>query len=144
MRQRRALLGTSQSALGDAIGSTFQRVQKYERSANRISASRLVLPDYSRNCQLARVIQEANAEIPTGPKCHSGQASPRWPSENLELVRAYYGAAPLLHRVDESSTPDAAMLPSGTGRASDPALEIFGDPLGDRAVTCPMDGAQAS
>jgi len=31
----------SQSALGDALGVTFQQVQKYERGANRVSASRL-------------------------------------------------------------------------------------------------------
>lgn len=30
MRQRRALLGMSQTTLGDAIGLTFQQVQKYE------------------------------------------------------------------------------------------------------------------
>jgi transcriptional regulator with XRE-family HTH domain len=41
MRQRRTLLGMSQSVLGDAIGLTFQQVQKYERGANRVSGSRL-------------------------------------------------------------------------------------------------------
>jgi transcriptional regulator with XRE-family HTH domain len=41
VRERRAALGLSQGALGDAIGVTFQQVQKYERGANRISASRL-------------------------------------------------------------------------------------------------------
>ncbi len=41
LRQRRTLLGMSQTTLGDAIGITFQQVQKYERGANRISASRL-------------------------------------------------------------------------------------------------------
>lgn len=39
MRLRRILMGFSQSALADAIGLTFQQVQKYERGANRISAS---------------------------------------------------------------------------------------------------------
>ncbi len=38
---RRTLLGMSQTTLGDAIGLTFQQVQKYERGSNRISASRL-------------------------------------------------------------------------------------------------------
>ena len=41
LRQRRTLLGMSQTALGDAIGLTFQQVQKYERGMNQISASRL-------------------------------------------------------------------------------------------------------
>ena len=41
VRMRRKLLGVSQEALGDAIGLTFQQVQKYERGANRVSASKL-------------------------------------------------------------------------------------------------------
>src|SRR5689334_4362799 len=41
VRQRRTLLGMSQEKLGDALGLTFQQVQKYERGANRIGASRL-------------------------------------------------------------------------------------------------------
>jgi len=38
---RRMMLGMSQTALGDALGITFQQVQKYEKGTNRISASRL-------------------------------------------------------------------------------------------------------
>ena len=38
IRQRRSLLGMSQTSLGEAVGLTFQQVQKYERGANRISA----------------------------------------------------------------------------------------------------------
>ena len=38
---QRMLLGMSQEKLGDAIGLTFQQVQKYEKGANRVSASRL-------------------------------------------------------------------------------------------------------
>ena len=41
MRQRRTLLGMSQEKLGEALGLTFQQVQKYERGANRIGSSRL-------------------------------------------------------------------------------------------------------
>ena len=41
VRLRRMILGLSQTTLGDAIGVTFQQVQKYERGTNRISASRL-------------------------------------------------------------------------------------------------------
>jgi transcriptional regulator with XRE-family HTH domain len=41
MRVRRIEIGMSQEALGDQLGVTFQQVQKYERGANRISASRL-------------------------------------------------------------------------------------------------------
>jgi transcriptional regulator with XRE-family HTH domain len=41
VRMQRMLLGMSQEKLGDAIGLTFQQVQKYEKGANRVSASRL-------------------------------------------------------------------------------------------------------
>ena len=41
IRQRRTLLGMSQEKLGEAIGLTFQQVQKYERGANRVGSSRL-------------------------------------------------------------------------------------------------------
>ena len=41
VRLRRTLLGMSQEKLGDALGLTFQQVQKYERGTNRISSSRL-------------------------------------------------------------------------------------------------------
>lgn len=41
IRLRRTLLGLSQERLGDALGLTFQQVQKYERGVNRVGASRL-------------------------------------------------------------------------------------------------------
>lgn len=41
VRLRRMLLGMSQEKLGDLLGVTFQQVQKYEKGANRIGASRL-------------------------------------------------------------------------------------------------------
>ncbi|MCP4393101.1 MAG: helix-turn-helix domain-containing protein [Alphaproteobacteria bacterium] len=41
VRLRRTLLGLSQEKLGQAIGLTFQQIQKYERGLNRIGASRL-------------------------------------------------------------------------------------------------------
>lgn len=48
VRLRRLLVGMSQDKLGDELGVTFQQVQKYERGANRIGASRLF--------QMARVL----------------------------------------------------------------------------------------
>jgi transcriptional regulator with XRE-family HTH domain len=41
VRMRRLMLGMSQEKLGDALGLTFQQVQKYEKGTNRIGASRL-------------------------------------------------------------------------------------------------------
>jgi transcriptional regulator with XRE-family HTH domain len=53
IRLRRTLLGMSQERLADAIGLTFQQVQKYERGANRVGSSRLF--------DLARVLDVAVA-----------------------------------------------------------------------------------
>jgi transcriptional regulator with XRE-family HTH domain len=41
VRMRRMVLAMSQGKLGDALGLTFQQVQKYEKGTNRIGASRL-------------------------------------------------------------------------------------------------------
>ncbi len=41
VRMRRMMLSMSQEKLGDALGLTFQQVQKYEKGTNRIGASRL-------------------------------------------------------------------------------------------------------
>ncbi len=41
VRMKRILMGMSQEKLGEALGLTFQQVQKYEKGSNRIGASRL-------------------------------------------------------------------------------------------------------
>ncbi|MFO1034509.1 MAG: helix-turn-helix transcriptional regulator, partial [Hyphomicrobiales bacterium] len=41
IRMRRQLINMSQERLGELLGITFQQIQKYEKGANRISASRL-------------------------------------------------------------------------------------------------------
>ena len=49
VRMRRIMLNMSQEKLGDALGLTFQQVQKYEKGTNRIGASRLQ--------QIAQILQ---------------------------------------------------------------------------------------
>ncbi|HEU4988026.1 MAG TPA: helix-turn-helix transcriptional regulator [Rhizobiaceae bacterium] len=41
IRLRRNMLGMSQEKLGEALGITFQQIQKYEKGTNRVGASRL-------------------------------------------------------------------------------------------------------
>jgi transcriptional regulator with XRE-family HTH domain len=41
IRMRRMMLKMSQEKLGDALGITFQQIQKYEKGTNRVGASRL-------------------------------------------------------------------------------------------------------
>lgn len=55
MKARRQVLGLSQADLGEAIGVSFQQVQKYERGTNRVSASML--------CHAARALECAPAEL---------------------------------------------------------------------------------
>ncbi len=101
VRLRRTLLGMSQEKLGDAIGLTFQQVQKYERGANRIGASRLY--DLSRvlDVPVSFFFDDINPEAAAAALAAAGggggeDAAPRYEPdpmmrrETLELVRAYY------------------------------------------------------
>lgn len=95
VRLRRTLLGMSQERLGEALGLTFQQVQKYERGANRIGASRLY--------DLARALQvpvgfffddlpDAAADGETPIAAIHGD-DPMQRRETIELVRAFYRIA---------------------------------------------------
>jgi transcriptional regulator with XRE-family HTH domain len=62
IRLRRKALGLSQTALADALGLTFQQVQKYERGANRISASMLVKAAAKLETTVGALVGEADGE----------------------------------------------------------------------------------
>ncbi len=107
VRQCRTLLGLSQEKLGEAIGLTFQQVQKYERGSNRIGASRLF--DLSRvldtdiNYFFEDMLEEVAERSPVRLRGLSEEAktfevepNPMAKRETLELVRAYY-------RIDDPS-----------------------------------------
>jgi transcriptional regulator with XRE-family HTH domain len=102
VRLRRTLLGLSQEKLGEAIGLTFQQVQKYERGANRIGSSRLF--DLSRvlDVPIGFFFDEMPADVAASSPAQSrGMAEepvsyeldPMAKRETLELVRAYYKIA---------------------------------------------------
>jgi transcriptional regulator with XRE-family HTH domain len=90
----------SQEKLGDALGLTFQQVQKYERGANRIGASRLF--DLSRvlDVPVSFFFDDMSQDAPERSPAiaveiddvsHGGfDADPMARRETLELVRAYY------------------------------------------------------
>ncbi|HSV28434.1 MAG TPA: helix-turn-helix transcriptional regulator [Candidatus Omnitrophota bacterium] len=99
VRLRRTLLGMSQEKLGEALGLTFQQVQKYERGANRVGASRLF--DLSRvlDVPVSFFFDDMPQEVEAlSPRLISGIAEepsgfehdPMTKRETLELVRAYY------------------------------------------------------
>ena len=111
VRLRRALLGLSQEKLGEAVGLTFQQIQKYERGANRIGASRMYdlsqvldVPVSFFYDDMPESVKDRNA---VGENDASGDVvgdkDPLTRRETLELVRAYYkvSSSPVRKRVFE-------------------------------------------
>jgi transcriptional regulator with XRE-family HTH domain len=97
LRQRRILLGLSQTVLGNASAITFQQVQKYENGGNRISSSRLFEFAKILNVPVSHFFEEMAPGLATGrrkvgrPKRNgSDEADIDTKRETLELVRAYY------------------------------------------------------
>ncbi len=99
VRLRRTLLGMTQTGLGQAIGLTFQQVQKYERGVNRIGSSRLydlarvldVPVNFFFDDMPKEIASKSNAPS-SGPPEGAEIFDPDIVSkrETLELVRAYY------------------------------------------------------
>lgn len=82
LRLRRAMLGMTQMKLAEAVGLTFQQVQKYEKGSNRIGASRL----HEIAGVLGIPVSYFFEALEGGER---GDVSTK--RETLELVRAYYG-----------------------------------------------------
>ena len=75
VRMRRILLAMSQEELGAALGLSFQQVQKYERGATRIPASRLQQISHILQVPVEFFFEGApNASAP-----HGFEARYRWP-----------------------------------------------------------------
>ena len=96
IRVRRTLMGMSQTTLGEVLGLSFQQVQKYEKGANRVSASRLF--------QFSKILNVPASyffdDVPMDPtaEAHSLRddsevvpADILTSRETLKLIRAYYG-----------------------------------------------------
>jgi transcriptional regulator with XRE-family HTH domain len=94
VRMRRMMLGMSQEKLGDALGLTFQQVQKYEKGTNRIGASRLQ--------QISNILQvpvsfffEGSPNVPPRATGMSEAPSPAYvadflaTSDGLALTKAF-------------------------------------------------------
>jgi transcriptional regulator with XRE-family HTH domain len=92
LRQRRTLLGMSQEKLANAFGVSFQQVQKYERGANRISASRLHLLTKVLDVPITYFFEGLPDDMPArGDVVEPSEGDEQMTSrETLELVRAYY------------------------------------------------------
>lgn len=103
IRQRRLLLGMTQTTLGAAVGLTFQQVQKYERGYNRVSSSRLYefakvlgvsVSYFFDDMSGKRAASGARAELgkinPDGRQGSLSQGDLLMRRETLQLLRAYY------------------------------------------------------
>jgi len=98
LRVRRSLLGLSQEKLAEAIGLTFQQIQKYERGLNRISAGRLYR--FSQILQVPITYFYEKVGLETDNKMMAEMSDKDQDSlvsddlmnskETLELVRLYY------------------------------------------------------
>ena len=85
VRERRRALGVTQEKLGEALQLTFQQVQKYERGANRISASKLYEVAQVLRVPVAWFFDGGDAEATAAPR----SADPRANREARDLVDAY-------------------------------------------------------
>jgi transcriptional regulator with XRE-family HTH domain len=99
LRQRRSLLGLSQTALANTVGLTFQQVQKYERGSNRMGSSRLFEFAKVLDVPVSHFFDEMSGEAArttmlkhraSGPSKVKVVTDPLIKRETLELVRAYY------------------------------------------------------
>jgi transcriptional regulator with XRE-family HTH domain len=100
IRLRRTLLGISQVKLAEAIGLTFQQVQKYEKGSNHVSSSRLVDIANALDVSVSYFFEDMSPGVGAQtssalmrtqqPSKNEQQQDPMARRETLEFVRAYY------------------------------------------------------
>ena len=107
IRQRRALLGLSQGKVVEALGLTFQQVQKYEWGTNRVSSSRLFELARILNVRIPHFFDGMEADVAdkspsrlmgvteSKMRTYATEPDPLAKRETLDLVRAYYQIADL-------------------------------------------------
>jgi transcriptional regulator with XRE-family HTH domain len=94
VRMRRIMLGMSQEKLGEALGLTFQQVQKYEKGTNRVGASRIQQIAEILQVPVSFLFEGGPSGIPNADGVREGP-SPSYvsdflaTSEGLTLTRAF-------------------------------------------------------
>jgi len=84
VRLRRFLLGMSQEKLGSALGLTFQQVQKYERGANRIGASRLWDLSLVLKCPVSYFYEDMTDQVSGSSPRNLNRTTPDVPAPEAE------------------------------------------------------------
>ncbi len=99
VRQRRVLLGMTQTDLADTMGLSFQQVQKYENGMNRISASRLYGLSQVFDVTVEYFFEDMPPDVAgispgkgrgKAKKLPSYEPDPMTTQETMKLVRSYY------------------------------------------------------
>ena len=83
VRLRRTMLGMSQEKLGEALGITFQQIQKYEKGSNRIGASRLQRISEVLNVAISFFFED----LPGGAASAGGQPGSQYGSRQRSAYR---------------------------------------------------------
>ncbi len=107
IRMRRKTLGLTQGALADALNLSFQQVQKYERGANRVSASMLVKTARFLDCPVSYFVDEDELAA-TPADATNGLMQPG----AMEAMKAYNGLPPA-HRLPVLNLMRAIADPHG-------------------------------
>src|SRR5580765_8372499 len=103
VRIRRVLVGMSQEKLGEALGLTFQQVQKYEKGTNRIGASRLQ--------QIASILGVTVSFFFEG-----------LPAEGTAHAAGHAGDDDTIHVIEFLSTTEGLQLNKAFARIKDPKV----------------------
>ncbi len=97
VRQRRKVLGLTKTNLGDAIGLTFQQVQKYERGVNRIGVSRLLALTQALDVSIDYFFEDMPPEVAAGSEphrvCRRLQLLRDWSYDKANLSEIFIGSA---------------------------------------------------
>lgn len=109
--RRRLALGLNQSELGRALGVTFQQVQKYEKGANRVSASKLEMCAKTLQCAVGDFFPNSSSPA---------EASGFWTIRGaVPLAAAFEAMTPearkALVNVAAAMLPAPTPAPDGTG-----------------------------
>jgi transcriptional regulator with XRE-family HTH domain len=104
VRMRRVLLSMSQEKLGEALGLTFQQVQKYEKGTNRIGASRLQ--------QISKILNVPVAFFFEGAPLDSGEVAPAGFEDTTQSV----------YISDFLSSPEGVQIVRAFMRVRDPKI----------------------
>jgi transcriptional regulator with XRE-family HTH domain len=115
LRMRRLMLGMSQTDVANALGLTFQQVQKYEKGTNRISASRLQrlcetlkvpIPFFFEGAPASIGLPDLDAKVQPPSYVNDFLAT----SDGLALVAAYTGVRPQIVKTWQAHTGEAGEI----------------------------------